>query len=626
MSRRIETPVAHRILPNLRDLAVSSGMLGRMRQGVLFRSARHFAADSTELASVLCDELNIKSVIDLRDDDLSKNRAELLSRQILQELYGLGGSLKTWPTKWTLFEPIPDDPKYVQFALMCGIVVGREGEQPVTKRIRSSQAGSRVSDNDRTKLLPSNTIDSVNNVKLDDPSIHNDLNQEKPNKLDSTKLGLKDIEFDKIDSKDVELNNIDLQDVKLDKVDSNGVELNKAGSKDVELNIVDSKNVSLNKANSKDVELDKADSKDVKLDKVDQRNVEFDNKTDMLDEVLNKVQIDQFGSNSTNIDIKQNLSGAEHKPESNNTNNSNIPKTIIIKKSRAGRNIVASYSSEKPFGWEAKQRLERQRRKLFIVNILNSKAAKSRIHQELRQNVLSLPVILTAHLWSRDGPYWFCKLIMSRHKLVETYEEMFKYCGENICWTLKIITVAEYPLLFHCTLGKDRTGIISILLLATLGCDDDHIAMDFELSQSDIPNSFAKFIYHFIVTESGLSPHFCEAPREAAYHCLEFLREKFGSVSGYLEHIGFSRAWRTALRKRLLDVENPLDLEVFDIQCEKFTSMTMAELQRRMAPFRDQHIESRSSGVVAKEQSEGAEELLNMASSDGGAKQSSQQS
>ncbi len=40
----------------------------------------------------------------------------------------------------------------------------------------------------------------------------------------------------------------------------------------------------------------------------------------------------------------------------------------------------------------------------------------------------------------------------------------------------------RYPLVFHCFAGKDRTGILTALILGLLGVDDDDIAADYALS------------------------------------------------------------------------------------------------------------------------------------------------
>jgi protein tyrosine/serine phosphatase len=46
---------------------------------------------------------------------------------------------------------------------------------------------------------------------------------------------------------------------------------------------------------------------------------------------------------------------------------------------------------------------------------------------------------------------------------------------------------ASYPLVFHCFAGKDRTGILTALVLGLLGVADDDIVDDYALSSSAMP-------------------------------------------------------------------------------------------------------------------------------------------
>jgi protein tyrosine/serine phosphatase len=46
---------------------------------------------------------------------------------------------------------------------------------------------------------------------------------------------------------------------------------------------------------------------------------------------------------------------------------------------------------------------------------------------------------------------------------------------------------ASYPLVFHCFAGKDRTGILTALVLGLLGVADDDIAADYALSGPAMP-------------------------------------------------------------------------------------------------------------------------------------------
>lgn len=47
---------------------------------------------------------------------------------------------------------------------------------------------------------------------------------------------------------------------------------------------------------------------------------------------------------------------------------------------------------------------------------------------------------------------------------------------------LKTITEAESNVLFFCTAGKDRTGVVAVLLQRRAGCSEEYILQDYLLS------------------------------------------------------------------------------------------------------------------------------------------------
>eukprot|EP00915_Cephaloidophora_sp_WS-2016_P004242 GHVH01005722.1.p1 GENE.GHVH01005722.1~~GHVH01005722.1.p1 ORF type:complete len:367 (+),score=57.15 GHVH01005722.1:62-1102(+) len=74
-----------RIYPNLRDLGVSSNM-SNIQPNMLYRSARPFVENVTELKRVTVDFLGIRTIIDLRSDELT-SRCENLSRNMELMVY-----------------------------------------------------------------------------------------------------------------------------------------------------------------------------------------------------------------------------------------------------------------------------------------------------------------------------------------------------------------------------------------------------------------------------------------------------------------------------------------------------------------------------------------------------------
>jgi protein-tyrosine phosphatase len=113
------------------------------------------------------------------------------------------------------------------------------------------------------------------------------------------------------------------------------------------------------------------------------------------------------------------------------------------------------------------------------------------------------------------------------------------------------------PAVFHCTAGKDRTGLTAALVLSTLGIDDAQILDDYELS-----NRYRSAVrlaeIRPLLEDKGIEmdaylPLFT-APRRAMAAALAGIDDTYGSVSAYLTGTAsVAPATLDALRDRLLE-------------------------------------------------------------------------
>ncbi len=109
----------------------------------------------------------------------------------------------------------------------------------------------------------------------------------------------------------------------------------------------------------------------------------------------------------------------------------------------------------------------------------------------------------------------------------------------------------SYPLVFHCTAGKDRTGFAAALLLSALGVDWDTVMDDYLLTNrylkpqhlTQVPEQAAAAIRQMW----GVQPSYLDAARDE-------IVQKYGSIDRYLQqemHIGETEKAR--LRQLLLE-------------------------------------------------------------------------
>lgn len=116
-------------------------------------------------------------------------------------------------------------------------------------------------------------------------------------------------------------------------------------------------------------------------------------------------------------------------------------------------------------------------------------------------------------------------------------------------------TIAVAPpggVLLHCSAGKDRTGIISALLLALVGVPDPIIAADYALSQERLWP-----LYETLVAEAGGEEYVGWWLKPVAtpktMHCLlDHFTEQYGGVVNYLHHTELSDTAITSIRQKLL--------------------------------------------------------------------------
>ena len=112
----------------------------------------------------------------------------------------------------------------------------------------------------------------------------------------------------------------------------------------------------------------------------------------------------------------------------------------------------------------------------------------------------------------------------------------------------------NHPLLFHCSMGKDRTGIIAAMLLSVLGVANDDIISDYILS-APYMNLFVNDMNKRLKPRedsSGLPDYFWEAVPESMSLFLSSIEKDFGSAKGYLETNGAEPSLFERLEKALL--------------------------------------------------------------------------
>ncbi len=117
-----------------------------------------------------------------------------------------------------------------------------------------------------------------------------------------------------------------------------------------------------------------------------------------------------------------------------------------------------------------------------------------------------------------------------------------------------LLDEGNYPILYHCALGKDRAGLVSILVLEALGVDQEQIFYDYMLSNRYI--NFNRVVEQArqlpVETQEALTT-LLQANEQLFNFVYEKIKMDYGSMDNYLEKkIHFTYKKREKLQKILL--------------------------------------------------------------------------
>lgn len=121
-----------------------------------------------------------------------------------------------------------------------------------------------------------------------------------------------------------------------------------------------------------------------------------------------------------------------------------------------------------------------------------------------------------------------------------------------------LLDPSGYPVLMHCTAGKDRTGFVSALILGLLGCSEERIIEDYlSYRRRDLSADAARYAGSFasygISVDEQLTYPFLLARRSYIEALLDSIRQQWGTIPEFLaQKAGFSAGRQQHLRELLL--------------------------------------------------------------------------
>jgi len=123
--------------------------------------------------------------------------------------------------------------------------------------------------------------------------------------------------------------------------------------------------------------------------------------------------------------------------------------------------------------------------------------------------------------------------------LVKDYRRMIRNDSGKFAEFFRVLEQAsDFPLVYHCAAGKDRTGIATVLLLAALGVDRHTVIKDYFLSNERLKNMIDNLIKKLSGTgrNGEIIRPMMEVRPEYLQAAFDEINTSFGGMDNYLRN------------------------------------------------------------------------------------------
>ena len=206
------------------------------------------------------------------------------------------------------------------------------------------------------------------------------------------------------------------------------------------------------------------------------------------------------------------------------------------------------YRSDVPMGLEAKDFAELEKRGLTTVIDLRQPNELERDPSALhgREGLDWHNVEVWGHINKDEGP-------ADEYDNVAFYLAALDHAGPAFVRAVELLAHSEGAALFHCTAGKDRTGLLALLVLEVVGVPTDTIVSDFALTHDRIEPLRQRLLDN--AEKNGEDreqfSRLLGATPELIEPAIDHLHSRYGGAEAYLRRHGASDETLDKLRRKL---------------------------------------------------------------------------
>ncbi len=137
---------------------------------------------------------------------------------------------------------------------------------------------------------------------------------------------------------------------------------------------------------------------------------------------------------------------------------------------------------------------------------------------------------------AEDAPDWgTAEFVTAR------YTQMLSDGREQIASAIRLLaSESSLPAVFHCSAGKDRTGVLAAIVLGCLGVPDEVIVQDYALSAIGTARLM-----------QSLREQYADAVEEVNKYATAILRVMPEAMNGFIEHVRVDRGGFDSLAREL---------------------------------------------------------------------------
>lgn len=142
--------------------------------------------------------------------------------------------------------------------------------------------------------------------------------------------------------------------------------------------------------------------------------------------------------------------------------------------------------------------------------------------------------------------------------LSQMYIQLLDQCSSVFAAIFRFMSQSDGCALFHCTAGKDRTGLCAMLLLSLAGVDDDTIIADYAASDDYLQDVILRQRSSLLKEGITVNEELLHAAPENMKTALAHLHAQYKDAETYLSRAGLlSQELRTIRRRLLGGVNHP---------------------------------------------------------------------